>query len=83
MVLHVLRRNQLYAKLSKCSFHQKQIHYLGHIISEEGITVDPENIEAIRGWSVPKNVIEVISLKGLAGYYSIFIEGFSKIVLSP
>ena len=48
MVLQVLREHQLYAKLSKCSFYQKQIHYLGHIISQEGITVDPENVEAIR-----------------------------------
>jgi hypothetical protein len=41
MVLQVLREHQLYAKLSKCSFYQRQIHYLGHIISEEGIVVDP------------------------------------------
>jgi hypothetical protein len=50
MVLQVLREHQLYAKLSKCSFYQKQIHYLGHIISMEGIAVDPEKIEAIREW---------------------------------
>jgi hypothetical protein len=48
-VLQVLREHQLYAKLSKCSFYHNKIHYLGHIISEEGITVDPENIEAIKG----------------------------------
>jgi hypothetical protein len=48
MVLQVLREHQLYAKLSKCSFYQKQIHYLGHIISKDGIVVDPENIEASR-----------------------------------
>jgi hypothetical protein len=42
MVLQVLREHQLYAKLRKCSFYQRQIHYLGHIISEEGIVVDPE-----------------------------------------
>jgi hypothetical protein len=47
MVLQVLREHQLYAKLSKCSFYQRQIHYLGHIISEEGIVVDPEKVEAI------------------------------------
>jgi hypothetical protein len=57
--LQVLREHQLYAKLSKCSFYQKQIHYLGHIISKDGIAVDPEKIEAIREWSVPKNVTEV------------------------
>jgi hypothetical protein len=56
MVLQVLREHQLYAKLSKCSFYQRQIHYLGHIISEEGIVVDPEKVEAIQEWSVPRNV---------------------------
>jgi hypothetical protein len=61
MVLQVLREHQLYAKLRKCSFYQKQIYYLGHIISKDGIAVDPEKIEAIREWSVPKNVIEVRS----------------------
>ena len=48
MVLQVLREHQLYSKLSKCSFYQKQIHYLGHIISKDGIAVDPEKIEVIR-----------------------------------
>jgi hypothetical protein len=69
MVLKVLREHQLYAKLSKCSFYQKKIHYLGHIISKDGIEVDPEKVEAIREWSVPKNVTEVRSFMGLVGYY--------------
>jgi hypothetical protein len=80
MELQVLMGYHLYAKLSKCSFYQKKIHYLGHIISKDGITVDPEKIEAIREWVVTKNVIEVISLIGLSKYYRRFIEGFSKIV---
>jgi hypothetical protein len=50
MVLKVLREHKLYSKLSKCTFDQKKIHYLGHIISTDGIVVDLENIEAIRGW---------------------------------
>jgi hypothetical protein len=79
MVLQVLREHQLYAKLSKFSFYQKQIHYLGHNISKDGIAVDPGNIEAIREWSVIKNVTEVRSFMGLVGYYRIFIEGFLKI----
>jgi hypothetical protein len=49
MVLQVLREHQMYSKLSKCSFYQNQIHYLGHIIYEEGIKVDREKIEAIEG----------------------------------
>jgi hypothetical protein len=79
MLLQVLREHQLYAKLSKCSFYQQQIHYLGHIISKDGIDVDPKNIEAITEWSTPNNVMEVRSFMGLSGYYRRFIVGFSRI----
>jgi hypothetical protein len=56
MVFQVLREHQLYSKLRKCSFYQERIHYLGNIISKDGIAVDPEKIEAIREWLVPRNV---------------------------
>jgi hypothetical protein len=55
---------------------------LGHIILEQGIAVDPKKIEAIRGWSTPMNVSEVIYFMGLARYYMRFIEGLSIIPLS-
>jgi len=64
LVLQVLRKHLFYSKLSKFSFYQEKILYLGHIISEQGITMDPENIEAIKGWPTPMNVSEVISFMG-------------------
>ena len=80
MVLSCLRENKLYGKLSKCSFFQKEIHYLGHIISGEGISMDLEKVKAIMEWPMPKNAHEVRSFMGLADYYRMFVEGFSKIV---
>jgi hypothetical protein len=79
LVLKLLSEHQLYAKLSKCSFYQKKIHYLGHIISKQGIAVYPEKIEAIRGWPKPRNVSYTRYFMGLVGYYRRFIVGFSKI----
>ena len=70
----------MYGKLSKCYFFWKEIHYLGHIISSEGISIDPEKVKAIMEWPVPKNSHEVRIFMGLAGFYQIFVEGFSKIV---
>ena len=79
LTLQFLREHKLYAKLSKCDFYRDRIHHLGHIISTEGISVDPKKIEAIMNWPTPRNVIDVRSFIGLAGYYRRFIEGFSKV----
>ena len=68
----------MYAKISKYDFYRDRIQYLGHIISEEGISVDPEKIEAIMNWPTPINVKDVRSFMGLARYYRRFTEGFSK-----
>jgi len=74
MVLQVLREHQIYAKLIKCSFYQRKIDYLGHIISKEGVVVDPKKMRVIEEWPTPINVAKVISFMGLVGYYKIFIK---------
>jgi len=65
--------------MSKCSFYEKKIHYLGHIISEDGIVLASEKINAIIEWPLSNNVTEVRYFMGLDGYYQRFIEGFSNI----
>ncbi|KAK5845393.1 hypothetical protein PVK06_001575 [Gossypium arboreum] len=77
VVLQVLREKQLYAKFSKCEFWLKEVTFLGHVVSAEGIKVDPRKIEAILEWKPPKSVTEIQSFLGLAGYYRRFVEGFS------
>eukprot|EP00253_Pinus_taeda_P032966 PITA_32966 len=79
IVLQTLREHQLYAKFSKCDFFKAEIQYLGHVITKDGIAVDPEKIKAIMEWPVPKDVADVRSFMGLAGYYRRFVEGFSKV----
>ena len=81
-MLQILREKRLFAKLSKCDFWLKEVSFLGHIVFAEGIRVDPVKIEAILSWKPPRNVTEVRSFLGLAGYYQQFVKGFSIIAFS-
>jgi hypothetical protein len=67
LMLQVLREHQLYAKFSKCDFFQKQVHYLGHVVSKEGVAVDLEKIKSIMDWPTPKDVYDIRSFMGLPG----------------
>ena len=78
IVLQLLRENQLYAKLSKCEFWLQEVKFLGHVVSANGISVDPSKVEVILKWETPRNVFEVRSYLGLVGYYRRYIPDFSR-----
>ena len=73
IVLQVLKEKQLYAKFKKCEFWLEQVVFLGHVVSKDGISVDPSKVEAVIKWPTPTNVSEVRSFLGLAGYYRRFV----------
>jgi hypothetical protein len=75
-VVDILREKKLFAKLKKCEFWLKKISFLGHVISGDGIEVDPSKIEAVVKWERPTNAHEIRSFLGLPGYYRRFVEGF-------
>ena len=78
-VLDLLKQDDWRIKLSKCSFAQQQLSYLGHVISSDGISTDPAKIDAIVTWPLPSNTKELRSFLGLAGYYRKFVRHFGVI----
>nr|GEZ29592.1 putative reverse transcriptase domain-containing protein [Tanacetum cinerariifolium] len=78
-ILELLKKEELYAKFSKCEFWIPKVQFLGHVIDSQGIHVDLAKIESVKDWASPKSPTEIRQFLGLAGYYQRFIEGFSKI----
>jgi hypothetical protein len=79
IVLSILRKHQLFAKFKKCEFWLDKVAFLGHVVTKEGIAVDPGKMEVVVNWVRPSNAHEVQSFLGLAGYYRRFVEGFSRL----
>ena len=79
-VLQLLEEKQLYAKRSKCFFGVQEVEYLGHIVSHEGVKVDPTKIKAIKEWKIPTSIKHMRGFLGLTGYYRKFVKNYRRIV---
>ena len=75
-----LDQHNLKLKPSKCEFFKKSVTYLGHLISDQGISTDPKKVQAVKEWPVPHNVKTLRQWLGFTSYYRKFIEGYAQIV---
>ncbi|XP_060211862.1 uncharacterized mitochondrial protein AtMg00860-like [Lycium barbarum] len=79
IILGLLREQELYAKFLQCEFLLNSVAFLGHVVSNDGIMVDPKKIESVRDWARPTTVIEIHSFVCLAIYYHRFLKEFASI----
>jgi hypothetical protein len=78
-VLRCLLQNQLFCKLSKCSFHVDTVDYLGLVISPQGISMEERKVQAIREWPIPQNVKQIQSFLGFANFLCHFVPNYSTL----
>jgi len=78
-MLHKLKQNDLYLKPEKCEFEKKQINYLGVIVSNRKLQMDPKKLKGVADWPIPKNPTNICKFLGFTGYYRYFIQEYSKI----
>ncbi|GJU03262.1 ty3-gypsy retrotransposon protein [Tanacetum coccineum] len=76
-VFDTLNKNQFHAKLSKCSFAQPEIQFLGHMISKNGVQADPDKVVAIQNWPTPNLFTTLRGFLGLTGYYRRFVKNYA------
>jgi hypothetical protein len=81
-VLQLLKEQQLYGKPSKCFFGVKEVEYIGHIVSHEGVKVDPNNIKDMMDWPIPKTLKNLRGFLGLTGSYHKFVQNYGRIATS-
>ncbi|GJP62824.1 hypothetical protein CLOP_g19847, partial [Closterium sp. NIES-67] len=79
-VLGKLREHKFYARLWKCHFYKHELEYLGHLVGNNGLKVDPKNVVAVQNWPVPQDVCQIRSFLGLANYFRRFLENYSTVV---
>ena len=79
LVLQTLQDNQFFVKRSKCYFGQNLVEYLGHIVSDLGVSMDHKKVQAMMDWPEPKNVKELQGFLGLTGHYKHFVKGYASI----
>lgn len=79
LVLRRLQEQGLKVKLNKCAFFQREVRYLGHVVSDQGVSTDPSKVEVVANWPPPTTISDLRSFLGFTSYYRRFVEGFAKL----
>ena len=82
ITFQTLRYHRLFGKLSKCDFWLSEVNFLGHVVSQEGVSVDSSKVDAVLNLQSPRNVFKIRSFLGLAGYDRRFVKDFLRIASS-